>query len=43
MSCSARTVSRRIVEVELDADEKAALETSAEHVRTTVAALKALE
>jgi malate dehydrogenase len=33
----------RIIEVDLDADEKAALETSAEHVRSTVAALKALE
>jgi malate dehydrogenase len=33
----------KIVEVELDADEKAALETSAEHVRSTVAALEALE
>jgi len=32
----------RIVEVELDEDEKAALATSAEHVRETVAALKAL-
>jgi len=32
----------KIVEVELDATEKAALETSAEHVRSTVAALKAL-
>jgi malate dehydrogenase len=33
----------KIVEVDLDADEKAALETSAEHVRSTVAALKALQ
>lgn len=33
----------RIVEVELDADEKAALATSAEHVTSTVSALKALE
>jgi malate dehydrogenase len=33
----------RIIEVELDAEEKAALETSAEHVRSTVAALQALE
>jgi malate dehydrogenase len=33
----------RIVEVELDADEQAALDVSAEHVRSTVAALKALE
>ena len=33
----------RIIEVELAADEKAALEASAEHVRSTVAALKALE
>ena len=33
----------RILEVELDADEQAALESSAEHVRSTVAALKALE
>lgn len=33
----------RIIEVELDAAEQAALETSAEHVRATVAALKALE
>jgi malate dehydrogenase len=32
----------KIIEVELDAEEKAALETSAEHVRSTVAALKAL-
>jgi malate dehydrogenase len=32
----------RIVEVELDASEKAALRTSADHVRETVAALKAL-
>ncbi len=32
----------RIVEVELDADEKAALATSADHVRETVSALKAL-
>jgi malate dehydrogenase len=32
----------RIIEVELDADEKAALEASAEAVRSTVAALKAL-
>ncbi len=34
---------QRIFEVELDAEEKAALESSAEHVRSTVAALKALE
>ena len=34
---------KRILEVELDADEQAALESSAEHVRSTVAALKALE
>ena len=34
---------QRIFEVELDADEKAALASSAEHVRSTVAALKALE
>ena len=34
---------QRILEVELDADETAALQSSAEHVRTTVAALKALE
>ncbi len=33
----------RIIEVELDADEKAALTTSAEHVTSTVSALKALE
>lgn len=33
----------RVIEVELDADERAALETSAEHVRSTVAALKAME
>ena len=33
----------RILEVELDADETAALQSSAEHVRSTVAALKALE
>jgi malate dehydrogenase len=33
----------RIIEVELDADEKAALATSAEHVTSTVAALKAIE
>ncbi|MDH3205580.1 MAG: malate dehydrogenase [Gemmatimonadota bacterium] len=33
----------RIIEVDLDDEEKAALETSAEHVRSTVAALKALE
>jgi len=32
----------KIVEVELDEAEKAALETSAEHVRSTVAALEAL-
>ena len=32
----------RIIEVELDAGEKAALEASAEAVRSTVAALKAL-
>ena len=34
---------QRIFEVELDADETAALQSSAEHVRSTVAALKALE
>ena len=34
---------QRIVEVELDADETAALQNSAEHVRSTVAALKELE
>ncbi len=34
---------KRILEVELDADEQAALESSAEHVRSTVAVLKALE
>ena len=33
----------RIIEVELDDAEQAALEASAEHVRSTVAALKALE
>ncbi len=33
----------KIIEVELDADEQAALETSAEHVTSTVAALKAIE
>ncbi|HSH75938.1 MAG TPA: malate dehydrogenase [Longimicrobiales bacterium] len=33
----------RIVEVELDAEEKAALDASAEAVRSTVAALRALE
>ena len=33
----------RIFEVELDAEETAALQASAEHVRSTVAALKALE
>lgn len=33
----------RILEVELDADEKAALTTSADHVKSTVEALKALE
>jgi malate dehydrogenase len=32
----------RVIEVELDDDERAALETSAQHVRETVAALKAL-
>jgi malate dehydrogenase len=32
----------RVVEVELDASEKAALEASAQAVRTTVAELKAL-
>jgi malate dehydrogenase len=32
----------RIIEVELDEEEKAALEASAEAVRSTVAALKAL-
>jgi len=34
---------QRIFEVELGAEEQAALEKSAEHVRSTVAALKALE
>ena len=34
---------QRIFEVDLDADETAALQNSAEHVRSTVAALKALE
>jgi malate dehydrogenase len=33
---------KKIIEVELNDEEKAALETSAEHVRETVAALKAL-
>ncbi|MDE3006831.1 MAG: malate dehydrogenase, partial [Gemmatimonadota bacterium] len=33
----------RILEVELDDDEQAALATSAEHVKSTVAALKAIE
>ena len=33
---------KKIIEVELNDDERAALETSAEHVRETVAALKAL-
>ncbi len=33
----------RVIEVELDEAERAALATSAEHVRSTVAALKALE
>lgn len=33
----------RIIEVELDDDEQAALETSAEHVRTTVEKLKAMQ
>ena len=33
----------RIIEVDLDEDQKAALATSAEHVRSTVATLKALE
>lgn len=33
----------RIIEVELDAGEKAALATSAEHVTSTVSALKAME
>jgi malate dehydrogenase len=33
----------RIIEVELDASEKAALEASAEAVRATVAALRAIE
>jgi len=33
----------RIVEVELDAEEQAALATSADHVTSTVAALKAIE
>ena len=32
----------RIIEVELDHEERAALENSAEHVRSIVAALKAL-
>ncbi len=34
---------RRMIEVDLDEDQKAALATSAEHVRSTVATLKALE
>jgi len=34
---------KRVVEVELDVEEKAALEASAEAVRSTVAALKALD
>jgi len=34
---------KKVIEVELSDDERAALETSAEHVRSTVAALKALE
>jgi malate dehydrogenase len=34
---------QRILEVELDADETVALQNSAEHVRSTVAALKKLE
>ncbi len=34
---------QRILEVELSVEEKAALEKSAEHVRSTVAALKALQ
>ena len=33
----------RIIEVELDDAEQAALAASAEHVRSTVAALRALE
>jgi malate dehydrogenase len=33
----------RIIEVELDPQEKAALEASAEAVRSTVAALRAIE
>ena len=33
----------RIVEVELDEREKAALATSADHVKSTVAALKEIE
>jgi malate dehydrogenase len=33
----------RILEVDLADDERAALEKSAEHVRSTVAALQALE
>ena len=33
----------RIIEVELDDDERASLETSAEHVRSTVAKLKEME
>ncbi len=32
----------RVIEVELDGEERAALESSAEHVRSTVAALKSL-
>ena len=31
-----------VIEVELDGEERAALERSAEHVRSTVAALKSL-
>jgi malate dehydrogenase len=33
----------RVIEVELDGEERAALESSAEHVRSTVAALKSLD
>jgi malate dehydrogenase len=33
----------RVIEVELDEEERGALESSAEHVRSTVAALKSLD
>ena len=33
----------RVIEVELDGEERTALESSAEHVRSTVAALKSLD